>query len=115
MQLSLGLPPEEPIACTERCGECVKRIREEALWAGYVVAPRVKPAGPPAPRRERPRGREVALFDGEEVEREEWARRNWEVLRAKQGVSLRVRGPVVREGKEKPRRSGASRSSRLGG
>ena len=83
-------------ACSERCADCVRRIREEALWAGYVVAPRVKPHGPPAPRVERGPARQVVIDrDGEEVSREEWVRWQWEALRAKQGVRLWT-GPMVR-------------------
>ena len=97
VQLPLALPPEEPLACSMRCGECVKRIREEALWARFVIAPRVPPHGPPKPRVERGPARGVVIDrDGEEVSREEWVRYNWEVLRARQGVGFRT-GPVVRE------------------
>ena len=55
MQLELAF--DEAPACHQRCGDCLKAIREERLWANYVIAPRRpapptvrKPDPPPKPR-----------------------------------------------------------------
>lgn len=88
IQLPLDLPDDAP-ACSVRCGDCLKRIREEALWAGYVVD---RIPHEPEPRKPDPAPKPMLWeVDGQPITREESARANWERTRLRWGWSFRQR------------------------